>query len=127
MIAAVTRSEHNITYHRRTGQHPFGGSKPVLPEWSRTYVLSFARINVISARIWGSTAPPDPRPVSDISLAKPSNFGVGPKTSTNVQHRQPSVMVIRIRIRIIYLVIFQTQETSAKTISGRCRRGHLEK
>ena len=24
-------------------------------------------------------------------------------------------------------VIFQTQETSAKTISGRCRRGHLEK
>ena len=32
---------------------------------------------------------------------------------------------IRIRIRIIYSVIFQTQETSAKTISGRCRRGHL--
>ena len=29
------------------------------------------------------------------------------------------------RIRIIYLVILQTQETSAKTISGRCRRGHL--
>ena len=27
----------------------------------------------------------------------------------------------------VYLVIFQTQETSAKTISGRCRRGHLEK
>ena len=25
------------------------------------------------------------------------------------------------------LVIFQTQETSTKTISGRCRRGHLEK
>ena len=24
-----------------------------------------------------------------------------------------------------YLVIFQTQDTSAKTISGRCRRGHL--
>ena len=35
--------------------------------------------------------------------------------------------VIRIRIRMIYLVIFQTQETSAKTISGRCRKGHLEK
>ena len=35
--------------HRRTGQHPFGGSNPVLPEWSRTNVLSFARINVISA------------------------------------------------------------------------------
>ena len=32
-----------------------------------------------------------------------------------------------IRIRNIYSVIFQTQETSAKTISGRCRRGHLEK
>ena len=34
-----------------------------------------------------------------------------------------------IRIRIIYLVIFQTQETSAKTmeLSGRCRRSHLEK
>ena len=28
---------------------------------------------------------------------------------------------IRIRLRIIYLVIFQTQDTSAKTISGRCR------
>ena len=28
---------------------------------------------------------------------------------------------------VIYLVIFQTQETSAKTKSGRCRRGHLEK
>ena len=24
-------------------------------------------------------------------------------------------------------VLLQTQETSAKTISGRCRRGHLEK
>ena len=33
--------------------------------------------------------------------------------------------VVRIRIRNIYSVIFQTQETSAKTISGRCRRGHL--
>ena len=29
------------------------------------------------------------------------------------------------RIGIIYLVIFQTQETSAMTISGRCHRGHL--
>ena len=28
--------------------------------------------------------------------------------------------------RFIYLVILQTQETSAKTKSGRCRRGHLE-
>ena len=28
---------------------------------------------------------------------------------------------------VIYLLIFQTQETSAKTKSGRCRRGHLEK
>ena len=46
--------------HRRTGQHPFGGSNPVLPEWSRTNVLSFARINVISARIGGSTDPPYP-------------------------------------------------------------------
>ena len=27
---------------------------------------------------------------------------------------------------VIYLVLFQTQETSAKTTSGRCRRGHLE-
>ena len=26
-----------------------------------------------------------------------------------------------------YSVLLQTQETSAKTISGRCRRGHLEK
>ena len=34
---------------------------------------------------------------------------------------------IQIRIRNIYSVIFQTQENSAKTISGRCRRGHLEK
>ena len=34
---------------------------------------------------------------------------------------------IRIIIRNIYSVIFQTQETSAKTITGRCRRGHLEK
>ena len=31
------------------------------------------------------------------------------------------------RFRIIYLVIFQTQEISAKTKSGRSRRGHLEK
>ena len=38
-----------------------------------------------------------------------------------------SCIRIRMRIRIIYLVIFQTQDTSAKTISGRCRRGHLEK
>ena len=28
---------------------------------------------------------------------------------------------------VFYLVIFQNQETSAKTTSGRCRRGHLEK
>ena len=33
----------------------------------------------------------------------------------------------RFRFRFIYLVILQTQETSAKTKSGRCRRGHLEK
>ena len=26
-----------------------------------------------------------------------------------------------------YSVLLQTQETSVKTISGRCRRGHLEK
>ena len=26
-----------------------------------------------------------------------------------------------------YSVLLQTQDTSAKTISGRCRRGHLEK
>ena len=50
-------------HHRRTGQHPFGGSNPVLPEWSRTNVLSFARINVISARIGGSTDPPSRTPV----------------------------------------------------------------
>ena len=50
--------------HRRTDQHPFGGSNPVLPEWSRANILSFARINVIFARIGGSTAPPlTPRPV----------------------------------------------------------------
>ena len=30
----------------------------------------------------------------------------------------------RFRFRFIYLVILQTQETSAKTKSGRCRRGH---
>ena len=39
------------------------------------------------------------------------------------------IIDVRIRIRNIYSVIFQslfqTQETSAKTISGRCRRGHL--
>ena len=34
--------------------------------------------------------------------------------------------MMRIRIGNIYSVKFQTQETSAKTISGRCRRGHLE-
>ena len=45
------------------GQHPFGGSNPVLPEWSLTNVLSFARMNVISARIGGSTDPLTPRPV----------------------------------------------------------------
>ena len=38
-----------------------------------------------------------------------------------------SRVLFRIRIRNIYSVIFQTQETSAKTISGRCRRCHLEK
>ena len=27
----------------------------------------------------------------------------------------------------IFIRSFQTQETSAKTITGRCRRGHLEK
>ena len=48
--------------HRRTGQHQIGGSNPVLPEWSRTNVLSFARINVISARIGGSTTPLIPVP-----------------------------------------------------------------
>ena len=38
-----------------------GGSNPVLPEWSQTNVLSFARINVISARIEGVNCPsPDP-------------------------------------------------------------------
>ena len=31
-----------------------------------------------------------------------------------------------IRIRIIYLVLVQTQDTPAKTTPGRCRRGHLE-
>ena len=30
-----------------------------------------------------------------------------------------------IRFRFIYLVVLQTKETSAKTKSGRCRRGHL--
>ena len=30
------------------------------------------------------------------------------------------------RFRFIYLVILQTKETSDKTKSGRCRRGHLE-
>ena len=43
------------------------------------------------------------------------------------QHLQCKYCLHRIRIRNIYSVIFQTQETSAKTISGRCRRGHLEK
>ena len=33
---------------------------------------------------------------------------------------------VSIRIKIIYLVLFQTQETSAETTSGRCRRGHLD-
>ena len=33
----------------------------------------------------------------------------------------------RFRFRCIYLVILQTQETSAKTKFGRCRIGHLEK
>ena len=33
----------------------------------------------------------------------------------------------RFRFRFIYLVILWTQETSAKTKYGRCRRGHLEK
>ena len=28
---------------------------------------------------------------------------------------------------LFYSVLLQTQETSAKTISGRCRRGHLER
>ena len=46
--------------HLRTCQHPFWGSNAVLPEWSRTNVLSFARINVISARIGGQLPPPDP-------------------------------------------------------------------
>ena len=35
--------------------------------------------------------------------------------------------MIRFRFRCIYLVILQTQETSAKTKFGRCRRGHLGK
>ena len=33
--------------------------------------------------------------------------------------------LFRFRFRLIYFVILQTQETSAKTKSGRCRRGHL--
>ena len=53
-----------ISKHRRTGQHPFGGSNPVLPEWSRTNILSFARINVIPARIGGVNCPPPPDPPS---------------------------------------------------------------
>ena len=36
-----------------------------------------------------------------------------------------SLSKVVLRIRIIYLFLFQTQETSAKTTSGRCRRGHL--
>ena len=93
----------NVVGHRRTGQHPFGGSNRVLPDWrtqivchaappgrknkellqwvffdgrkvvpderllcyptrndtvSQTNVLSFARINVISARMLGDQLPP---------------------------------------------------------------------
>ena len=42
-----------------------GGSNTVSPEWSRTNVLSFARINVISARI-------GPRPVGSTPMARVS-------------------------------------------------------
>ena len=35
--------------------------------------------------------------------------------------------VIESESESFYSVLLQTQETSAKTISGRCRRGHLEK
>ena len=62
--------------------------------------------------------------------------GTGPKVvvpgtgqflnSTCIRTNQ-SRKSIRFRFRFIYLVILQTQETSAKTKSGRCRRGHLEK
>ena len=39
-----------------------------------------------------------------------------------------SIMLNKLfRFRFIYLVILQTKETSSKTKSGRCRRGHLEK
>ena len=73
---ALQRNAHNYrprdtTIHRRTGQHPFGGSNPVFPEWSRTNVLSFARINVISPRIGGSTAlltpPPSRTPMAPLN------------------------------------------------------------
>ena len=29
--------------------------------------------------------------------------------------------------QLLFQVLFHTQDTSAKTTSGRCRRGHLEK
>ena len=45
------------------------------------------------------------------------------RSSSAVEHRS----LFRFRFRCIYLVILQTQETSAKTKIGRCRRGHLEK
>ena len=47
---------------------------------------------------------------------------VHPGTNREEQFRQG----FRFRFRCIYLVILQTQETSAKTKFGRCRRGHLE-
>ena len=38
-----------------------------------------------------------------------------------------AIKKVGFRFRCIYLVILQTQETSAKTKFGRCRRGHLDR
>ena len=38
----------------------------------------------------------------------------------------PGATSMRLSESEIFIRSFQTQETSAKTITGRCRRGHLE-
>ena len=45
---------------------------------------------------------------------------------TNETEEKCSHNYSQTRFRLIYLVILQTQETSAKAKSGRCRRGHQQ-